>query len=79
MNDLQVIVEDMKVLETEGIFIENLGMLYGTISSLSHDNLAANDFVEIMYRDACIVNLNKTIGVGCSVVLYECASHCTFI
>lgn len=44
LNDvLKPIVNDIQTLETEGIQIENLDeKIFGTITSLSHDNLAAN-------------------------------------
>lgn len=41
---LEPIVNDIKGLE-DGIQIDDLGLLQGTISSLSHDNLAANDML----------------------------------
>lgn len=42
---LQPIVADIKILENDGVFIDKLGLVSGTILSLSHDNLAANDLI----------------------------------
>lgn len=42
---LRPIVSDIKILETEGIFIDTIGIMFGLIISLSHDNLAANDMI----------------------------------
>lgn len=40
---LKPIIEDIKILETEGIIVEGLEEpVFGTLVSLSHDNLAAN-------------------------------------
>lgn len=42
---LAPVVSDIKILETQGITVDEIGLLFGTVVNLSHDNLAANEII----------------------------------
>lgn len=42
---LKPIIDDIKLLEVDGIIVENIGLINCALISLAHDNLAANDML----------------------------------
>lgn len=42
---LRPLIDELKILETEGILINGEKRIFGTLTSLSHDNLAANQLL----------------------------------
>lgn len=68
---LKPIIQDIKILESEGIFIEKLDdRVFGTITSLSHDNLGANSlngmvesFQANYYCRICLTNKNDAQNI----------------